>query len=173
MSEDKADSKVTPTPAAKTVYDTAHANNDADQSDKAIHHTIGKGTFQAARGKDLADLITNLNLDGVWIDADLDGAWVNNGAPTGGAKFTKRGDRVQLQGTVKDGTGLIFILPEGYRPVGTCLFSCLSHGGANYGHTRVDVTSDGHVTVIAHVGPGGNTFMTLDEVSFLTSQGGQ
>lgn len=155
-------------------FDIAHKFPDTDQSDKALHHTIGKGTFQVARGKDLADLNDNLNLDGEWIDAGLQGAWANFGGTTGNAKFTKRGDLVQLQGTVKLGTGLIFNLPVGYRPVGTLIFSCLSNsGGANYGHTRVDITSDGNVTVIAQIGLGGNAFMSLDEISFLVSQGSQ
>lgn len=153
------------------AFKTAHAKSDVDITDKSLHHTIGKGTFQAARGKDLADLITSLNINGEWSALDLEGAWVNYNPATAAAKVTKRGDRIQLQGLIASGTGLVAYLPDGFKPAGLCIFSCLSHGGANYGHSRVDIDDDGSITVVAHIGPGGNTFLSLDEVSFLTSQG--
>jgi hypothetical protein len=42
-------------------FEKAHLASDVDQSDESIHHTIGDGVFQAARGKNLLDLTNDFD----------------------------------------------------------------------------------------------------------------
>lgn len=64
------------------------------------------------------------------------------------------------------GTQFIFTLPAGFRPSRQLVFTTLSAAGANYFHTRIDVTTDGVVKMVAPP-TGGGDWVSLDGVSFL------
>lgn len=64
------------------LFKEAHRNSDRDQGDQALHHTIGKGPFQAARGKDLQDLIKKVALFGSYWSSYAPGGQLIGAAVT-------------------------------------------------------------------------------------------
>lgn len=95
-------------------------------------------------------------------------SWVNYGGSYEDAGYYRDSfDIVYLRGVVKDGTvgaaGVIFTLPVGYRPENNRIFSNYTNSGV--GH--VEVESDGDVIAKA----GGNTWFSLDGVSFRVEEG--
>lgn len=98
------------------------------------------------------------------------GAWSNyNGAVFEVFAWGRdRSGRVSLTGMVKHGTltqtGVIGVLPVGARPT-------LSHSFivvANTGTARVDVQADGSVNLIAYIGTGNASFISLAGINFPT-----
>jgi len=74
------------------------------------------------------------------------------------AEYRLVGDEVQLRGLVAGGSGTIFTLPEGHRPCREHLW-CVD---ATNAHARVDITSDGQVSLLA----GTSTYLTLSGMHF-------
>ncbi|RYU94236.1 Kelch repeat-containing protein [Emticicia agri] len=112
----------------------------------------------------------NLNIGGQlqniesFTAASLINSWVNYDAPTyaAAAFYKDKKSLVYLKGIIKDGTTtsstVLFNLPVGYRPAEISVFAVLN--GASYG--RVDIFPNGDVKIIS----GGNTFLSLDGISF-------
>lgn len=96
-----------------------------------------------------------------WIAAPaFSNSWVNFGGAYQTAQYRKVGDRVELRGTVKNGTALttIFTLPSGFRPPASQIFPCVS--SALFG--AITITSAGAVTQSV----GSNTSVSLDGIAF-------
>ena len=66
------------------------------------------------------------------------------------------------------GTTKVFRLPSAFRPSAQHVFTTLSVGnGTNYLHTRVDVTADGFVQIVAPP-LAGMDWVSFDGVTFLS-----
>lgn len=88
--------------------------------------------------------------------------WTNYGAPYQSAGYYKDGARVVVTGMVANGTvgQNVFVLPTGYRPLERQVYTQVGTGNAI---ARVDVFDTGDVRCIA---AGGNSFLSLDGISF-------
>ena len=84
-----------------------------------------------------------------WQTPTLSGAWVNYSTGWRTARYRRVDGLVIIEGLVRSGTGTIFTLPVGYRPLENLLFAV---DGDTQVHKRVDVNGDG--TVVFN-GPGG------------------
>ena len=106
-------------------------------------------------------------LKGAWVAPTLLNGWVNFGAAQVAGYWLDALGVVHLRGLIKSGTvnTVIFTLPAGYRPTALSLFSVVSNTGAALVASRLDVATTGDVTLVT----GGNTFLSLDGVSFRTS----
>jgi hypothetical protein len=96
-----------------------------------------------------------------WIAPTALNSWVNFGASDSQLGYRKIGDRVELRGLVKSGTGMgfgIFVLPAGYVPPKTLRFAVNSNSA--FGMLRVDSAGN----VVPDVGS--TTSFSLDGVSF-------
>jgi len=101
-----------------------------------------------------------------WHTATLQNTWVNYGSPYDlfGFKLTDGGDKVQLRGLIKLGTGTIATLSAGYAPKAQKMFVCQ----ANLGAVRIDIYTSGIIAVTGAYYPSGatNGYLSLEEVSF-------
>jgi hypothetical protein len=81
-----------------------------------------------------------------WFDASLNAGWSNTyGSPYPGVQYTKDlNGTVRIKGTVNGGTGTIFTLPAGFRPVDSLLFPTSANGALG----RLQVTSSGEVSLL-------------------------
>lgn len=66
---------------------------------------------------------------------------------------------VHLKGLVRKGSGIIFTLPDGYRPVGRELHAVCTNPNAL---GRIDIRSNGNVMVVA----GSEGWISLDGLTF-------
>jgi hypothetical protein len=100
--------------------------------------------------------------------------WANYNTPANAAAgFRLRHGRVWLQGLVgggtpansSTGTGVVFVLPEAYRPAFHGIFVC----GARSGAGRVDVYPTGEVVIVDGVIVGADpaTYCSLSSVRFV------
>jgi hypothetical protein len=107
---------------------------------------------------------TNLPASGTGA---LTNNWVNYGGVFSTPAYYKdsRG-QVYLKGLIKNGTivpnVLLFTLPAGYRPSETLIFDATTYAASSYVVGRVDINSLGEVRFVS----GGNTFFSLDGISF-------
>ena len=60
----------------------------------------------------------------------------------------------------------VFMLPLGFRPANEVLFTTLSVGQGDYLHTRIDVTPNGEVEIVAPPHAGAD-WISFDSISFL------
>lgn len=80
-------------------------------------------------------------------------------------RYRKKNGIVYIEGAVKDGSDgkIVFNLPDGYKPSKNLIFTNLKNSGSSGDEvTRVDVGSDGSVTISAV----GTTFTNLTGISF-------
>lgn len=87
-------------------------------------------------------------------------SWVNYGSPYSDLSYCKNSESmVMLRGSVKNGSsGVIFTLPDGYRPSAQLVFPIVS----NNAFGRIDIGSDGNV--VLNVGT--NASVALDGITF-------
>lgn len=101
--------------------------------------------------------------DSGWITPTLLNGWV-----TYDTNFMVEGYRidalgyVHLKGMIKNGSGIIFKLPSGYRPPVDGSRRLLLQTITSTGQGRIDITSDGNVTYIQ----GGTGWFSLDGITF-------
>jgi len=89
----------------------------------------------------------------------LAGAWTNFDSTNAQAGYWKDNfGNVRLQGFVKGGTGVIFTLPVGYRPLLTMNFIVIANGTVGY----INITNAGVLTLQA----GSNANVSLDQIFF-------
>jgi hypothetical protein len=169
------------TPQGNPLFPADHNAEDKDAGPDAIHHTLGRFKHQAAAGShnhrdnlsvplfedmvvDFADLATVFEEFGAtvtnkpdsdWITASLISPWVAYNTTNYGGMYYRKviGGMVLLQGLVKSGgTGsTIAVLPSGYRPSKDLIFNQM--GNSPSAAYRVDVTTEGNVTVATSPGP--------------------
>jgi hypothetical protein len=86
-------------------------------------------------------------------------SWVNFGAPFENASYYKDPfGMVHCRGFVKSGTGVIFVLPTGYRPANKRVFAT----NGNNAFASISVDSSGNVSFDT----GSNAFVSLDTLRF-------
>ncbi len=79
---------------------------------------------------------------------------------------------IHIRGMAKKtsgGTGLVFTLPSGYRPANRLIFNVQYYdlGATAYVHGRVDVLTNGQVTVVNPT-PGVNDWVSFGAINFDT-----
>lgn len=135
---------------------TSSAHGFQSSTDKAKQDAT-TGTYTSANATTLAATI----IPAYTAVASFSDSWVNYGAgyPEAGYLLDRSGF-VWLIGLVKSGTiaGTVFTLPEGYRPVGTLHFPCVSNGAFGL----LAANASGTVRVEA----GNNTYVDLSSVRF-------
>jgi len=95
-----------------------------------------------------------------WSTPTFQNGWINYDTVYNEAAYYRdASNRVYLRGLIRNGTGNIFTLPVGYRPVRQELFVVLTDTGVG----RVDVAANG---VVLKNG-GGNGWLSLDGISFI------
>eukprot|EP01084_Bolivina_argentea_P280195 479161_1 len=96
------------------------------------------------------------------ISLDLLGNWVPYHSGYALPKAQKIGNVVYLSGLVKDGSGTITILPEGYRPIGMRIFAVDQHGTT----CRMNVHANGDVNPYAGKK---QSWVPLDGIQFVVN----
>jgi hypothetical protein len=109
---------------------------------------------------------------GGWAALPLAAGWSNYGAPFAPAEYRKVGDIVYLRGLVKNlanGATFTFILTAlpsaAYNPPYQLLLD--SHGsvsGTTQEHMRLDLQTDGHLSIAPLYGGGDVDFLSLDQL---------
>lgn len=97
-------------------------------------------------------VLANLTVAPTWHSVGAAGepafqnGWTNFGGGFAPARFQRVGDRVWIEGLIKDGTmpGTAFTLPDGFRPTGGARLFGVHTGGLE---GRVDVHLNGNVHV--------------------------
>jgi hypothetical protein len=115
----------------------------------------------------LAHAINRILQAPTFIAPTLLNSWANYGGGYSNAGFYKDPfGRVHLRGAVAGGTatGVIFTLPEGYRPSGSLLIPAVAQEGATLYATFVTITANGNVTA-GGIGTA-NDFFSLNGISF-------
>lgn len=107
---------------------------------------------------------THKLIDTGWLFPTLLNGWVNYTAPGvdwGVASYRKIGNVVFIKGLIKSGSGVIFVLPAGFRP-GTAAagHKQLFDVETDTGHGRMDVRENGEVARVA----GGNGYYGINVV---------
>lgn len=98
------------------------------------------------------------------VSPTLLGSWVNVGSFYATAAYYKDGwNRVYLSGMVKSGSGSIFTLPTGFRPLKVHLFTV----AASDAFGTVTVTDTG---IVSFPLGSSSTYVSLDGISFLAEQ---
>jgi hypothetical protein len=101
---------------------------------------------------------------GPWTAVTFAGTWVDYGGGFQPVEYRKVGDRVEMRGLAKSGSGTVFTLPAGFRPGSQEIFAC---DAASNTHARVDVDTSGNV--IYQGGGTGATYLSLSGISFSTT----
>lgn len=110
-----------------------------------------------------AAAIADLRL-GAWQTPALNAPWTNYGDAFAKAGYRKDGNRVQLRGLVKSGSGssIVFLLPAGFRPLAQQLFVVNTDIAVA---VRVDVRSNGEL-FLPQTTSGPLGWLSLDGISF-------
>lgn len=107
-----------------------------------------------------------------WIMPTLLNGWKNYSASYQPAGYYKDSQGVvHLRGLISSGTSntgtFIFNLPKGYRPQKATLFSVLTSNGTVLVAATLEIASNG----VVYLGfAGGNTWLSLENISFLAEQ---
>ena len=100
-----------------------------------------------------------------WTTPTLVNSWVSYGGSLPTAGYYKDANGVvRLKGTVKNGTGTIFTLPSGYRPVARHQVIQSAYPGVCY----MQVNSDGTVVAAAYLSGGTSGEVELSGITFAT-----
>ena len=117
---------------------------------------VGARVSVNVRGDNLCDLITVL--PGAWTAPTLAGSWVNFGSDNEPAGYRLNGDMVELRGSIKNGSGLIFTLPAGMRPTAGVIRALVPAGP---GAAIVEARWDGPVNLVSYLASGTNAQVSL------------
>jgi hypothetical protein len=98
--------------------------------------------------------------DDRWAAATYEGSWTNYGSGWSPARYMlDSAGIVHMDGLVSGGSGVICVLPVGYRPANQVLFATLTSGNNN---ARIDMRSDGSV----YMDSGSSAWLSLHTVVF-------
>ncbi|MEK3733688.1 hypothetical protein MKX64_14880 [Paenibacillus sp. FSL M8-0334] len=102
-----------------------------------------------------------------WIIPTLLNGWEVYGSPWPSLKYYKDSNNiVRIIGAIKNGTGTMFTLPKGYRPLSQMGFTLLSFNGSTVVPASLNVQVSGTVNAWHGVN---NSFVLID-ISFLAEQ---
>lgn len=101
---------------------------------------------------------------------NLSNGWTWYNSPGYGIpQYTKQDGIVTVKGLIKNGTNtngtVIANLPVGYRPIKKMIFPALGAASGNGGHTRLDVATNGNITIEGGIPP--VAYLSLDSISFI------
>jgi type II secretory pathway pseudopilin PulG len=100
----------------------------------------------------------------LWTPLTLQNTWVDYSPPYTSAAYTKTsGGVIVLKGMVRGGSGQIGILPPGYRPSMSVMFTTTS----NQSGSRIDIGSNGSI----YMSIGNNAWISLDGIEFMPGTG--
>lgn len=103
------------------------------------------------------DIFTDMNLENTWASYNSS-SWYS-------PAFTRTtAGIVELHGLVKNGSGLITTLPDGFRPRKQLIIPTLS--GSTNALARIDVKADG---TVSWANGGDNGWISLDGINFMSS----
>ena len=141
---------------------------------KTMGGAIDKSIDSPALRKFLETVTHNLNVlddrvaqletpvNAAWIDAVLQGGWVQFGTPYAAPGFHKENNHVHLHGVIKNGTTtagtVLFSIPDGFRPEETLLFDAVS----NNSQSRIDIQPNGEVVLQQ----GNAAYLSFDGIMF-------
>lgn len=134
--------------------------------DTAFLYPLESGDWLAFDVASNLDYDFDIHLVGATGEPAFQNSWVNYGLGQRACRFWKGIDGiVHLEGLVKSGSvpGVIFTLPEGYRPDEVVVLSSLSFTGAAYQVAAVQAAINGDVSVQV----GGTNWVVLSNLSFL------
>jgi hypothetical protein len=127
----------------------------------------GPGAFRALAEAVETELLAQANPS--FTNVTYNGAWTDFGSTFEEVSYAKVGTVVYLRGTAKHGTpattGLIFTLPEDYRPTKDRLYMFI----ANAGFARCTISSAGAVTILSYISSGTGASISFDGFSFDTA----
>lgn len=104
---------------------------------------------------------------GAFVTPTLSGAWVTVGSPAAAPKYCLIAGIVYITGAVKTGTGNVFTLPAGMRPLAQIGYTGSS--GAN-GSASILITAAGVVSVAGYSGSGSTTIGVNIDWHFVAEQ---
>ena len=116
-------------------------------------------------GGNVCEVVSSRSPLSQWTAPTLAGSWVRYGDGALGPAYRRVGDEVHVRGVVKSGSGTILTLPVGYRPVGICIYTVTAAAGV----ARIQVGTDGAVTVALYAAGGSNALVSLDGIRFSTT----
>lgn len=126
---------------------------------------VGDRVMLAFQGRQLTITGVVVPNGGAWVTPALGGSWVSWGSPYRGAGYRKLpSGEVTARGLIKLGVTVtpIFTFPEGYRPGAAETFL----GVASNGTARIDVASNGEISVLNYMAGGTNAYVSLSQVRF-------
>ena len=118
-------------------------------------------------GSGVAEVVSSTGSGG-WIAPTLGNSWVDFLAGVAPTAYRRIGDVVELRGAIKSGTvnTTVFTLPAGARPTaGIEIFPVVAGAGG----ARLDIGTNGTVTVRSYFSSGSNSMVTLSGVRFAVS----
>lgn len=110
--------------------------------------------------------------DSGWTTATLGNSWAAFGGAFATPAYRKFCGTVYLQGLMASGTTgtTVFTLPAGYRPLHELVFIAASGTGGTTGGARIEILASGVVQVNSYLTGGGNTYVSLNEITFIAEQ---
>ena len=154
------------------VVDTTHVS--VDLGDRVITAyrpgSVPAGEGASVRvlvGSGVAEVVSSTGSGG-WVAPTLGNSWVDFLAGVAPTAYRRIGDVVELRGAIKSGTvhTTVFTLPAGARPTaGIEIFPVVAGAGG----ARLDIGTNGTVTVRSYFSSGSNSMVTLSGVRFAVS----
>ena len=151
------------------VVDTTHVS--VDLGDRVITAyrpgSVPAGAGAGVRvlvGSGVAEVVSSTGSGG-WIAPTLGNSWADFLAGVAPTAYRRIGDVVELRGAIKSGTvnTTVFTLPVGARPTaGIEIFPVVAGAGG----ARLDIGTNGTVTVRSYFSSGSNLMVSLSGVRF-------
>jgi hypothetical protein len=144
----------TPQGRAVKLWDYLQVNGNLE-----VTGNVGIGTASPDRRLVVRGGETSLEQE-AWQNPSFQNGWVNYDTTYNAAGYFKDSlGIIHLRGLVKNGSGVLFTLPAGYRPPRRELFAVATHPNTV---GRIDILADGQVLMVS----GSNLWISLDGITF-------